>query len=220
MNYSAAHVYVVDGDSETNFEYCGWLESAGLSVTSHRSGDSFLREYRPETPGCVVSELNLSDVSGLELLQTTALNSPGLPFVIVTAYASVSSAVQAMKAGAFSFDEKPLSEHRLVQSVQAALDASLAQSNERTAREAALKRLEKLSRRERQVLDLLAAFQPPKLIAKRLQLSVRTIDYHRANLLEKMEMESVPELIHFYLTSGLASRRPLPEPELQIPVGV
>jgi FixJ family two-component response regulator len=220
MNYSDAHVYVVDGDRETNYEYCGWLETAGLTVTSHRSGESFLQEYRSDLPGCVVSEWNLSDLSGLELMQMTGLNGPGVPFVIVTAYASVSSAVQAMKAGAFSFDEKPLSEHQLLQAVRAALGASLGQSGERAAREAALKRLEKLSRRERQVLDLLAAFQPPKQIAKRLQLSVRTIDYHRANLLEKMEMDSVPELIHFYLTSGVASRRPLPEPALQVPVGV
>ena len=217
MNYSAAHVYVVDGDTETNYEYCGWLESAGLTFTSHRCGESFLRDYRPETPGCVVSELNLSDLSGLELLQMTGSNAPGVPFVIVTAYASVTSAVQAMKAGAFSFDEKPLTEHRLLQSVHAALDESLGQNEQRTSREAALKRLDKLSRRERQVLDLLAAFQPPKQIAKRLQLSVRTIDYHRANLLEKMEMDSVPELIHFYLTSGVAEKRPLPE--LEIPVG-
>lgn len=206
MNYSEAHVYVVDGDCETNYEFCGWLESAGLPFTSHRSGESFLREFRPETPGCVVSELHLADVGGLELMRTTALDAPGVPFVIVTAYASVSLAVEAMKAGAFSFDEKPLSEHRLLQSVRAALDASLSQNQERVAREAALKRLEKLSRRERQVLDLLAAFQPPKLIAKRLQLSVRTIDYHRANLLEKMEMDSVSELIHFYLSSGLAQK--------------
>ncbi|HUY90261.1 MAG TPA: LuxR C-terminal-related transcriptional regulator [Pirellulales bacterium] len=218
MNYSEARVHVVDGDCETNYEFCGWLESAGLPFTSHRCGESFLREFQPDTPGCVVSELHLSDLSGLELMRTTALDAPDLPFVIVTAYASVSLAVQAMKAGAFSFDEKPLSEHRLLQSVRAALDASLSQHQERTTREAALKRLDKLSRRERQVLDLLAAFQPPKQIAKRLQLSVRTIDYHRANLLEKMEMDSVSELIYFYLSSGLAQQQS--QAEAMYPVGV
>lgn len=212
MKTSDAHVYVVDGDREINFEYCGWLETAGLNVTSHRCGESFLREYRPETPGCVVSEWHLSDLGAVELLQMTALDSPGIPFVIVTAHASVTSAVQAMKAGAFSFDEKPLNEHRLLQSVRAALQASAGQSKERARREALRRGLEKLSERERQVLDLLAAFESPKLIAKRLQLSVRTIDHHRAKLLEKMEMNSIPELIHLYLSSGAALKGPPQEP--------
>ncbi|HVX62123.1 MAG TPA: response regulator [Pirellulales bacterium] len=218
MNYSDAQVYVVDGDRETSDAYCGWLEATGLNVTFHRCGESFLREYRPETPGCVVSELILPDRGAVELLQMTALRPPGIPFIIITAYASVPLAVQAMKAGVFSFHEKPISEYRLLQSVQTALDASLAQSKKQAALAAMLRGLDKLSQRERQVLDLLAAFQPVKQIAKRLRLSVRTIDYHRAKLLEKLEMGSVPELTHYYLISGAATQTSLPEPEIPVVV--
>lgn len=198
---SAATVFIVDDDREVSGVLCEVVTATGLEAVACPSAENFLRIYRPDTPGCVILDMHLPGMTGLELQQKlAAYHRPSIPVIMLTGHASVPMAVQAVKAGAFSFVEKPHCPRRLQQEVRAAVDLDIEQRNLRAAHLARRRRLESLTDREREVLELLAEFHTPKGIASRLGISLRTVDFHRANLLEKMQMQSVPELIHFYLS--------------------
>lgn len=196
----AATVFVVDDDREVSNVLCEIVKGAGLATVACPSAESFLRTYRAETPGCVILDMQLPGMNGLELQQSLAAKPPSIPVIMLTGHASVPMAVDAVRAGAFAFIEKPHCPLKLQRDVRAAVELDSEQRRKAAALAANIRRLELLTDREREVLELLAQFCTPKVIALRLGISLRTVDFHRANLLEKMQMESVPELIHFYLS--------------------
>lgn len=194
-----ATVFVVDDDREVSGVLCEVVKAAGLEAVACPSAESFLQSYRPETPGCVILDMQLPGMNGIELQQSLAAKSPSIPVIMLTGHASVPMAVNAIKAGAFSFIEKPHCPRRLQNEVRAAIEFDARQRQQAAAQAARVRRLGLLTDREREVLELLAEFCTPKTIASRLGISLRTVDFHRTNLLSKMQMQSIPELIHFYL---------------------
>jgi FixJ family two-component response regulator len=195
-----ATVFVVDDDREVSGVLCEVVKAAGLEAVAHPSAESFLQSYRPDIPGCVILDMQLPGMTGIELQQSLAAKSPSIPVIMLTGHASVPMAVKAIKGGAFSFIEKPHCPRRLQSEVRAAIEFDARQRQEAAAQAESVRRLNLLTEREREVLELLAEFCTPKGIAARLGISVRTVDFHRNNLLDKMQMQSVPELIHFYLS--------------------
>lgn len=190
-------VHLIDDDEDVRRALSFLLGTAGLAVRVYESADNFLDQDIATLSGCVVSDVRMPGMDGLELLRRLSMGGRRLPVVIMTGHADVPMAVQAMKAGAVDFIEKPFSDDTLLTAVQAAFARGRKQpegdmTHIRT-------RLDSLSPRERQVLDGLLAGQPNKTIAFDLGLSPRTVEVHRANVMTKMGASSLSELVRMAL---------------------
>lgn len=187
-----ALVYLVD-DNDAFRESTAWLlETAGYQVQAYASGAEFLEAYAgARHPGalCLVSDIRMPQMSGLQLQEELIKRGVRLPLVFVTAHGDVPLAVEAMRKGASNFLEKPFSDQALIEAVEVALATARAGSGA----EAAL--LAKLSPREKQVLDLVVASKPNKIIADILGISIKTVELHRANMMHKLGVRSLPELM-------------------------
>jgi len=170
------------------------LKSKGLSVEAYNSAESFLESYDRERRGCVVTDLRLSGMSGLELLEQLAKQKSDLPVVILTGYGNVPVAVQAMQQGAFSVLEKDCSRQELWQNVEAALACERTRRKYRHQRAEVDARLSTLSCDELEVLKHLIEGAPNKLIASQLDIGLRTVELRRAKILKKMGVANVVEL--------------------------
>ena len=204
MDAQAPTVFIVDDDREISSVLCKVIQAAGFAAVSCPDAECFLRACRGEAPGCLILDLELPGMSGLELQRTLAANPASMPVIILTAHSSVPLAVQVMAAGAFSFLEKPVSPPRLLEAVRAALELDVATKRQSAERAEANRRVADLSEREREVMKLLVKATAPKTIAKQLGISSKTVDFHRHNLLAKMKCDSVSELIRFSMQHDLA----------------
>jgi len=179
--------------------------SVRLAVECYGKGADFLAAYDPDRPGCLVLDVRMPGLSGLELQTRLAARHAQIPIIIVTGYADVSMAVQALRAGAMDFIEKPFSSQALVERIQEAVE------RDRRLRRATVRfadftiRVHRLTQRERQVLALIVEGRANKQIADRLALSRKTVETHRANLISKTGVESLAELIRFGLQLGSAA---------------
>ena len=192
-------VHVVDDDEAVRDSLGILLESAGFSVRTHASPSAFLAVAGQAAGGCVVTDVQMPEMDGLELQrQLTAQGSP-MPVIVMTGHADVPIAVEAMKAGAVDFLEKPFSDDQLLSAVQGALAASQRAQQEQEAVAATEARLASLTPREREVLDELVLGKANKVIAYDLGASPRTIEVHRARVMEKMGARSLPELVRMTL---------------------
>lgn len=199
---SEARIYLVD-DNDGFRESTAWLlETAGFQVQAHASAPAFLEAYGNERHGggaqCLVSDIRMPLMSGLQLQEELRRRGIGLPLVFVTAHGDVPLAVEAMRKGASNFLEKPFSDEGLIDAIRAAI------ANARNAGggEAGDDRLAKLSPRERQVMDLVVASKPNKIIADVLGISVKTVELHRSNMMNKLGVRSLPELMKVALGHG------------------
>lgn len=196
-----ARIYLVD-DNDGFRESTAWLlETAGFEVQAHASGPAFLQAYAGERhgagPQCIVSDIRMPLMSGLQLQEELRQRGIALPLVFVTAHGDVPLAVEAMRKGASNFLEKPFSDDGLIDAIRAAI------ANARNhAGEAGDDRLAKLSPRERQVMDLVVASKPNKIIADVLGISVKTVELHRSNMMNKLGVRSLPELMKVALGHG------------------
>ena len=196
-------IYLVD-DNDGFRESTAWLlETAGFEPMAYASGADFLAAYDGQRHGaedeCLVSDIRMPQMSGLQLQEELARRGIRLPLVFVTAHGDVPLAVEAMRKGASNFLEKPFSEQALVD----ALRTALAHSRNRGAGGGmADELLAKLSPRERQVLDLVVASKPNKIIADILGISIKTVELHRANMMSKLGVRSLPELMKVALGHG------------------
>jgi FixJ family two-component response regulator len=183
-------VFLVD-DNDGFRDSTAWLlETAGYAVRAFPSGPEFLDAYsaaRHEGEHCLVSDIRMPQMSGLQLQEELLRRGIRIPVVFVTAHGDVPLAVEAMRKGASNFLEKPFSDEALTEAVDVAL------ANARNGGGAAL--LAKLSPREKQVLDLVVASKPNKIIADILGISIKTVELHRANMMHKLGVRSVPELM-------------------------
>jgi two-component system response regulator FixJ len=196
-------IHLIDDDEDVRRSLAFLLGTAGMAVAVYESAAYFMERYVPGQRACVVSDVRMPGMDGLELLKHLRARDASLPVIIMTGHADVPLAVEAMKAGAADFIEKPFSDNVLLAAIHAAF-ARLTQSDQVDS--VALKfqaRLNSLSERERQVLDGLLAGNPNKTIAYDLGISPRTVEVHRAHVMTKTGVSSLSELVRLCLLAGL-----------------
>ncbi len=196
-------VFLVDDDRGVR-DSLRWLaESVGLRLEAFASAQEFLDAYNSDAPGCLLLDVRMPGMSGLELQEKLRASGCEIPIIILTGHADVPMAVRAMKSGAIDFIEKPFSDQLLLDQVNLAMERD-AKNRAKKAGEADLsQRIEALSSRERTVMLGVAAGKSSKTIALELGLSQKTIEVHRAHLMAKVRAASVAELVQLAFRSGL-----------------
>lgn len=194
-----AVVMVVDDDAGVRNAMRALLKSVGLNCTLFASAQEFLAAYQPAQLGCLVLDIRMPGMSGLELQQQLNLRGAVIPVIFMTGHGDIPMAVEAMQHGAFDFLQKPFRDQDLLDRIQRAIakDAELRKSLGEHAR--IQTHLESLTPREREVLDLLTQGKQNKVIGQELGVSPRTIEIHRARVMEKMNAQSVAELVRMML---------------------
>jgi two-component system, LuxR family, response regulator FixJ len=187
-------VFLVDDDPQMLKALVRTVTSAGWRVQTYLSGEEFLRAYDPTQAGCVVLDLRMPRVSGLRVQQTLMAKNAHIPLIFITGYGEVAAAVQAMKAGAIDFLEKPFSEQMLLDCIEQAMARDAQRRQVQAQRTTFAARLACLTRREREVLDLVLAGLLNKEIALRLGISQRTVELHRYRIMQKLQAESAVDL--------------------------
>jgi two-component system, LuxR family, response regulator FixJ len=197
-------VHVIDDDADVRQSLAFLLSTAGLAVRVHESAVAFLRALPDAQDGCVVTDVRMPEMDGLELQQRLKEMKVGMPVIVITGHGDVHLAVSAMKAGAIDFIEKPFDDDTLLTAIRSALTRH-ADDTQRQSRAAEVRaRMETLSDREREVLDGLVAGKPNKIIAYELGISARTVEVYRANVMTKMRADSLSELVRMALMESEA----------------
>ena len=190
-----ATVFVVDDDKAVRESLERLMKSVGLPVETYPSAQSFLETYDPARPGCLVLDIRMPGMSGLELQEKLARDRINIPIIIVSGHGDVEKAVRAMKGGAVDFIRKPYKGKVLLDRIQQALEMDAGQRREEAERAEVAARIASLTPREREVMKLLAAADSPKRIAFKLGLSRKTVDVHRNHIMMKMRVDSLVELV-------------------------
>jgi two-component system response regulator FixJ len=196
-------VHVIDDDEAIRASLAFLLDTVGLEARTYDSAEAFMAAAPALAPGCVVTDMRMPGMSGLDLVRRLRERAVEIPVIVITGHADVPLAVEAMKAGVADFIEKPFDDEVLLAAIRLAL-ARGEDAEEREVRQAAIReRLESLSTRERQVLDALVAGRANKVIAYDLGISPRTVEVYRANVMTKMQAASLSELVRMVLTAGV-----------------
>ena len=196
-------VHLIDDDEDVRRAVSFLLSTAGFPVRVYESAVAFLEKVEVAAKGCIVSDVRMPGMDGVELLRRLRDRGIGMPTIIMTGHADVALAVSAMKAGAVDFIEKPFSDEVLLSAVRAGL-SRMSRENESSAEVSDIRaRAENLSPRERQVLDGLLAGLPNKTIAYDLSLSPRTVEVHRAAVMAKMGAKSLSDLVRMAMLAKL-----------------
>ncbi|MCW5717626.1 MAG: response regulator [Chitinophagaceae bacterium] len=200
---TASVVHIVDDDEPTRDSLQFLLAASGFAARAHASATDFLRGVPHRDAGCLVTDVRMPDMSGIELLTAVRARQPDLPVVVVTGHGDISLAVEAMKLGAVDFLEKPYSDEAMIAAVEAAI--ARRSDDARTSAEASETdaRIASLSPRERQVLEGVVAGKANKVIAYDLDISPRTVEVYRANLMTKMQATSLSHLVRLALMAGV-----------------
>jgi len=198
-------VHLIDDDEDVRESLSFLLEAAGMTVRGYESAAAFF-DAAPELGcGCVISDVRMPGISGTELLAKLKELEIAVPVIVITGHGDVPLAVEAMKLGAFDFIEKPFDDERIIAAVEAALHEHEKRGEIEAQRSNVVARLATLSQRERQVLDGLVAGLPNKTIAYDLGISPRTVEVYRANVMNKMEAASLPDLVRMAVLAGVVS---------------
>ncbi len=200
MNTSTPTVYIVDDDQAIRNAMELLLKSVGLPCRIFDSANALLDKYSAEWRGCLVLDIRMPGISGLELREKLDELDSILPIIFVTGFGDISMAVEAMQKGAFDFIEKPFRDQELLDRIAAAMQTDDTAQRERSQLQQVTERLDRLTKREREVLELVVRGQPNKIIAHELGVSQRTVEIHRARVMEKMEARSLAELVRMCLT--------------------
>jgi two-component system response regulator FixJ len=203
MPSDPAVVHVIDDDEAVRQSLAFLLKTAGLAVQTYDSAVAFLKVATEVKAGCIVTDVRMPELSGIDLLQRLKELRLDVPVIVVTGHGDVPLAVEAMKIGAVDFLEKPFDDEALLTSVRAALDTQDRNSQRQAERAEIESRLAALSNRERDVLGGLVAGHANKQIAFDLGISPRTVEIYRANLMTKMEAASLSDLVRMALIAGI-----------------
>lgn len=196
-------IYIIDDDDAVRESLAFLLKTAGIATQSFDSGKAFLDELPNLISGCVITDVRMPGITGIDLLRKVKQVKPEIPVIVITGHGDIALAVEAMKIGAIDFIEKPFDDDHLLNAVRAALDRE-AEMAKRNAELAEIKqKLDALSNRERQVLDGLVAGHPNKTIAFDLGISPRTVEIYRANLMTKMSANSLSDLVRMAMMAGI-----------------
>lgn len=198
-------VYVVDDDEQACKAVLALVQTMGLPGESFASAEEFLEGYDGHRPACLVTDVRMLGMSGLELQER--LNQLGITIsvVVLTAFASTQTTVRAMRNGALTLMEKPCDDDQLWEAIRAGIAADTKQWEQDRHRQAILQRLDELTPKEREVLEHVVAGHANKVIASKLDVSVRTVENHRQRVFQKMEADSLAELVRLSIEVGIAS---------------
>ncbi len=193
-------IHVVDDDEALRDSLVWMLEANGYSVAAYDSGEAFLQVCRPDMAGCIVLDVRMPGMSGLELFEELGRRRCGLPVVFITGHGDVPMAVSALKKGAVDFIEKPFGERDMLRLIEHCLQLERDNRDKRLLEAETARRLEHLTQREREVLDLIIVGKLNKQIADVLGISIKTVEVHRARVMEKMGAHSLAELVQHVVT--------------------
>ena len=193
------YVHIIDDDEALRESLAFLLRTAGLAVKSFDSAKAFLDALPNASPGCVITDVRMPDISGIELLRRLKELKIGVPVIVITGHGDIALAVEAMKIGATDFFEKPFNDDLLVASVRAALQQQQDLTKRHTERAEIEHRISTLSAREKDVLAGLIQGRANKQIAFDLGISPRTVEIYRANLMNKMQADSLSDLVRMAL---------------------
>jgi two-component system, LuxR family, response regulator FixJ len=196
---ASAIVYIIDDDEIILMMFQEFLQGIGATFRTHSSARAFLDAYRPSPCECLVCDVRMPEIGGLQVQRELLEKGSELPIIFVSGYAEVPAAVEAMRRGAFDFLEKPVSGSVLVEKVQEALARSRSVHTERLRRAAREARLALLTPKERQIAELVVSGKSSPTIARELQISVRTVENHRARVMEKLHVTSAVDLVKLFL---------------------
>jgi len=187
-------VYIVEDDEGVRLSLSRLIEAEGYEVISLASGRELLEVLQPRGNACLLLDIRLPDMSGLELLEKLATSGVEIPAIIITGHGDVPLAVKAIKIGAHDFLQKPFDTNLLLERIREALELGEQRWTRRAKLSEVSARVARLSPREREVMDMVVAGMPNKIIAAKLGLSSKTVENHRAHLMKKMEVNSLAEL--------------------------
>ena len=196
-------VHIVDDDEAIRQSIGFLLRKSGYAVETYPSGTQFLKSATRETRGCVLLDVRMPDLDGLEVQARLAQSGITLPVIMLTGHGDVTLAVRAIKAGAIEFLEKPFERTALLAAIETALAHAARTNREHLAAVDARIRLAALTPRERDVLDGMVLGRPNKLIAYDLAIATRTVEVHRANLMEKLAARSLSDVLRIAFSAGL-----------------
>lgn len=205
MSITDTVVHIVDDEEVVRNSLAFLLSGAGFAVRVHESASRFLEVAGDIRNGCLITDLRMPDIDGLELLRQLKAMDAMLPTIVVTGHGDVQMAVEAMKHGAIDFLEKPFSEDVLIESIRRAADRAVERRQTEAAMDQVRQRVDLLSERERQVLKGVVAGLPNKSIAFELGISPRTVEVYRAGLMGKMQARSLPDLVRMVMNVELPS---------------
>jgi FixJ family two-component response regulator len=195
MIRNQVEVYVVDDDEAVRNSLCWLIESANHSVIGCSSAEELLDDFSPQGPSCVVTDVRMPGMGGLGLLSEIVSSDRLVPVVLITGHGDIQMAVKAMKDGAFDFVEKPFEGKDLLGVIERAMKESYRRHAERSKDRDLWDRFDKLTPRELQVLDLIVSGQPNRVVAEKLQIGIKTVEAHRAHIMEKMNAGSFANLV-------------------------
>ena len=195
----SAMVFIVDDDEAVRNSLRLLVKSVGLPASTYKSAQEFLTSYDASHPGCLILDVRMPGMSGIELQQRLNLRGAVLPVIFITGHGDIPMAVEAMQQGAFDFLQKPFRDQDLIDRIQRALEKDRTSRNELSQRIRIRERRDRLTPREREVLELVTSGKPNKVMAADLSLSPRTVEIHRARVMEKMGASSLAQLVRMTL---------------------
>ena len=198
-------VFVVDDDQAMRNSLKWLIESVGMQVETYASADDFIRNYYPGRAGCLLLDVRMPGMSGLELQEQFIHQQIKIPIIIITGHGDVPMAVRAMKAGAVDFIEKPFNDELLLESIRNALTLDQEQRVLQSERAEIAARLAQLTPREHEVMEMVTSGKANKEIAIALGVSAKTVEAHRARVMEKMEATSLAELVKMVIAANVYS---------------
>lgn len=199
-------VHVIDDDDAARDSLAFLLDCAGLKARTYASADAFLKARPPLDQACVITDVRMPGQSGIELMHALKAQGSAVPVIVITGHADVPLAIQAMKAGAAEFIEKPFSDETILGAIKNVADRHDDSDALDAERRQVLERLATLSQREREVLEGLVAGHANKVIAFDLDISVRTVEVYRANAMTKLQARSLSEAVRMMTIAELAKR--------------
>jgi two-component system response regulator FixJ len=194
-------VYIVDDDDAVRDALSLLVETAGYEVEAFETAVSALESCQEGPPDCIITDIRMPEMDGLEFQKKLAEGHIETPVIVITGHGDVPLAVRAMKAGAADFIEKPFSDDAILSSIRTSMEPRRSEADV-----ALTERIESLTAREREVLEMLVFGHQNKMIAHRLDISPRTVEIHRSRVMEKMKVRSLPELVRAAMQAGIAPR--------------